>query len=227
MFDIIFLSYDEPHADMSWDLFRLTKPWAFRVHNVKGIYNAHKEAATLARTEMFWVVDADNAPLQEFDFSFSPTANRDLIHVWYAYNPVNNLTYGFGGLKLFPRKKFLKTKSTGIDMSTSLFDGIEVIPEVASITHFNSSPFTAWRSAFRENVKLFLNLTNGNEEDNSYRMHGWLTAIQGVDFGIYSIEGAQDGQTFAFINKDNPDQLVKINDYKWLTQIFEERYGSQ
>ena len=34
-------------------------PTAKRVHGIKGIHQAHIEAAKVAKTNMFWVVDAD------------------------------------------------------------------------------------------------------------------------------------------------------------------------
>ena len=37
MFDIIFISFDEPNADENWKLLKEIAPHAKRVHGVKGI----------------------------------------------------------------------------------------------------------------------------------------------------------------------------------------------
>jgi hypothetical protein len=58
-FDIIFISYNEKNADENYENLKLRFPRVKRVHGVKGIQNAHIEAANLAETDMFWVVDAD------------------------------------------------------------------------------------------------------------------------------------------------------------------------
>ena len=58
-FDVIFISYNEPNADKNWTRVLEKASWAKRVNGVKGIYNAHKVAAELAETDMFWVVDGD------------------------------------------------------------------------------------------------------------------------------------------------------------------------
>jgi hypothetical protein len=225
MFDIIFLSYDEQNKDNSWAALRKRFPWALQVDGIKGIYQAHLAAATLARTKMFWVIDADAEILPEFDFSFYPYINQHLVHVWYAKNPVNGLEYGFGGVKLFPRSLLLSSTSAGIDVTTSLLKDIIVIDKVASITNFNTDPLTTWRSAFRENVKLTLNLTNGYEDENKKRMNAWLTTLPThPKYASYAVAGAQDGQRYALTYKNQEDKLVLINDYNWLKKGFEEYY---
>ena len=225
MFDIIFLSFDEINADERWEIFQKRFPWSQRVHGIQGIYNAHKEAACVARTSMFWVVDADCAPIPSFDFSFNPD-NKNIVHVWYALNPVNGLQYGFGGIKLFLRRKLLETTGAGIDVATSIFSDIVIIEKVASITKFNTTPFVTWRSAFRENVKLFANLTNGIVEENEERMQGWLTCISDAPFGEYAVAGAKAGQEYARNNISNTNALCLINDYKWLKERFDNSYGN-
>ena len=66
MFDIFFISYQEPNADVNFAILQDRFPIAQRVHGVKGIHQAHKEAAKKALTKMFYVVDGD--ALVEDDF---------------------------------------------------------------------------------------------------------------------------------------------------------------
>ena len=55
MFDIIFISYKEPNADSNFKDLQSRFPIAQRVHGVKGIHQAHIEAAKKALTKMFYV----------------------------------------------------------------------------------------------------------------------------------------------------------------------------
>ena len=51
MFDIFFISYQEPNADVNFAILQDRFPIAQRVHGVKGIHQAHKEAAKKARNK--------------------------------------------------------------------------------------------------------------------------------------------------------------------------------
>ena len=40
MYDIIFISYNEPHADNNWNNLKTRFPYAKRVNGIKGIHQA-------------------------------------------------------------------------------------------------------------------------------------------------------------------------------------------
>ena len=83
----MFLSYNEEFADENYAKLLERVPNAKRVHGVKGIFNAHKKAAELADTRMFYVVDADAILLDEFDFQYYPSVwDEDIIHTWQSKN---------------------------------------------------------------------------------------------------------------------------------------------
>jgi hypothetical protein len=99
-YNVIFISYNEPNADENY--FRLLEicPDAKRIHGVKGIHNAHIEAAKLSETEMFWVVDGDAFIEEGFKFDYQvPIWDQNAVHVWKSRNPINDLVYGYGGVK--------------------------------------------------------------------------------------------------------------------------------
>ncbi len=70
MLDVIQISYHEPYAEDNFELLKLFAPHAKRVQGVKGIFEAHKEAARLAETGHFYVIDADAIIDEEFSFRF-------------------------------------------------------------------------------------------------------------------------------------------------------------
>jgi hypothetical protein len=166
---------------------------------------------------MFWVVDADAEIKEDFNFNYIPDVyDEDVVHVWGSENPVNNLEYGYGGVKLFPTKLVRDATSWGLDFTTGLSKRFKSMPEVSCITRFNTDAFSTWRSAFRECVKLTLN----EDEDSKSRLDTWLNTRGDVDFTEYAVEGALAGNKFALANKDNLEELDKINDYSWLNEQY-------
>ena len=104
MYDLIFLSSDEPEADENYAILVSRFSYAKRIHGVKGIVQAHKEAAKVSLTEYFWVVDGDNIIQDDFDFSFNWDRPRDgsiKVCVWESINAVNGLRYGNGESSCF------------------------------------------------------------------------------------------------------------------------------
>ena len=83
MYDIIFISYQEPTADKNFEALSERFPRAQRVHGVKGIHQAHIVAAKNSFTKMFWVVDADAEILDSFNFDHVvPKEDLECVLVW-------------------------------------------------------------------------------------------------------------------------------------------------
>jgi len=215
--DVIFISYKEPNADENWRRVLEKAPWAKRVHGVEGIFNAHKAAAKLATTDMFFVVDGDAWLVDEWEFDFQPGIfDRDCAYVWSSKNPVNDLTYQNGGVKLFNKSILMKKKKWDtLDMFTGIMPKISAEERVSCITAFNVDEFSTWRSAFRECVKLYKN-------NQMAKLNSWLNSDVEKPFGEYAMLGAWSGSQFAKENINDYQALLKINDYKWLEQKFKE-----
>ena len=213
--DVIFISYKEPNADENWNRVLEKAPWAKRVHGVEGIFNAHKAAAKLAKTDMFFVVDGDAWLVDNWQFDFQPGIfDRDCAYVWSSINPVNNLTYQNGGVKLFSKSILMRQKVwTTLDMFTGIMPKIKAEETISCVTTFNVNEFSTWRSAFRECVKLYI--TN-----QMSRMSDWLNSDVEKPFGEFAVLGAWSGSQYAKENKDNQTALLKINDYQWLKKTF-------
>jgi hypothetical protein len=218
-FDVIFLTHNETDAQANWERLQAVCPRAKRVIGVKGIYNAHVAAATIAQTDMFYVVDAD-AFITDFTFDYiPPIQDRDTVHIWHSCNPVNGLEYGYGGIKLFSKSHFEQTRSGVIDVATSL-GAVKVMPVVACKTRFNTDEFSTWRSAFRECAKLSSRLIkNQINKEAEERLLAWTTINNG-QYGEYAIAGALAGVEYGSANISNPYALEKINDYDWLLNQF-------
>ncbi len=219
IYDIVFISYNEPNADSNFQALKDKQPTAKRVHGVKGIHNAHIKAAEISDTPLFWVVDGDALILDSFNFDYHvPTWDAETVHVWRSKNPINNLEYGYGGVKLLPRQLTLGMDTSSTDMTTSISNNFKIMDNASNITAFNTDPFNTWKSAFRECVKLASKSINRQvTEETEQRLDTWCT--QGADklFGEYAIAGAVAGKLFA---ETHPTETHKINDFDWLYKTF-------
>ena len=224
--DVIFISYNESNAEANWQRVLEKDPWAKRVDGVEGIFNAHKAAATLATTDMFYVVDGDAWLTDEWNFDFQPSIfDRSVTHIWRAKNPINGLTYGYGGVKLFSKQVVDSTNSwTTLDMSTTLTPEIKIVSAVSNVTAFNTDEFSTWRSAFRESAKLCYNIKqNPLDMSSQTRLDKWLTSNNNSEFASYSIAGAKDAIEWVAECNYDIEQLKSINSREWLKEMFNNR----
>ena len=222
-YDIVFISYQEPTADEYYKYLTDRFPRAKRIHGVKGIHQAHIAAAKLCETDMFWIVDGDALVDPNFKFDYQvPRWDKETVHVWRSVNPINDLVYGYGGIKLFPTQLTINMDTSRPDMTTSVSSKFKAVQEISNVTGFNTDPFNTWKSAFRECVKLsskVIDRQKNNETEERLRI--WQTVGKSRPFGEYAILGATAGAVYGEQNKNNIDALKKINDFEWLKEQFD------
>jgi hypothetical protein len=224
-YDIVFISNSEANADSNYKLLKDKYPHAKRVDKVKGIHQAHIAAANLCDTEMFWVVDGDAQIIDDFEFDYQIARydldGRQTVHVWRSFNPVNSLVYGYGGVKLLPTELTRNVDVKSPDMTTSISDKFKGIDRMSNTTAFNTDAFSAWRSGFRECVKLSSRVIDRQkDEETKFRLDAWCTRGADKPFGEYAIAGAILGREYGEHNKNNKAALAKINDFDWLQEQF-------
>ena len=219
MYDIVFISYDESSADANYAALKTRFPMTKRVHGVKGIHQAHIAAAKKCFTKMFWIVDADAIIMDDFNFDYVvPNHQLDHVHVWRSQNPVNDLVYGYGGVKLFPRQMTIDMDTSKADMTTSISPHFIAVEEIANITAFNTDAFSAWRSAFRECAKLSSKtISRQTNEETEDRLNIWCTKGAEQRYGDYSIAGAIAGRDYGLSNSND---VSLINNFEWLEKQF-------
>jgi len=223
MYDIVFISYQEPNAEDNWIALKSRFPFAKRVHGVKGIHQAHIVAAKKCFTKMFWIVDGDAVIVDDFDFSHKVNDyDLDCVHVWRSQNPINDMVYGYGGVKLFPRKLTIAMDTSKPDMTTSISSKFKAMNDISNITQFNTGPFETWKSAFRECAKLSAKVKDRQKSgETDERLETWTTKGSDRPFGDYAIAGAVMGKRFGL---DNPSDISKINDFDWLKEQFDAAF---
>jgi len=222
-YDIVMVTYNEPNAEENWTNLKKRFPRAKRVDGVTGIHNAHVAAAKLANTKMVWIVDGDAVITKNFNFDYIVHPNKmDWVYVWRSKNPINDLEYGFGGIKLFPRDLTINMDMSKPDMTTSISTKYKPVFEVSNITSFNTDPFSTWRSAFRECCKLSSKVIDRQKDSETLeRLDVWCSMGSGRPYGNFAILGALAGREYGESNIGNLEALKKINDFVWLKERFD------
>ena len=176
-------------------------------------------AVTFLRTltKMFYVVDGDAIIEEDFKFDYAvPEKDMNAVHVWRSKNPVNNLVYGYGGVKLLPRDLTLNMSIGTTDMTTSISDRFRPMEQISNVSAFNTSPFNTWKSAFRECVKLSSKVIDRQEDaETEARLDAWCKSDD-----LVAVDGAVAGRKYGTENKNNKEAISKINDFAWIEQIY-------
>ncbi len=237
-YDIIYLSYDEPNAEKNYaDLCRKI-PWAKRVHGVKGSDSAHKACARLSETDRFVTVDGDNIVdskffTQELDLSQHNELERCVIS-WTGKNHINNLMYGNGGLKCWPREYVLNMRThenadpNNPHAQVDFCWDVEYIQMNSCYSEIfnNATPQQAWRAGFREGVKMALDrgvkpsieAFKKNHWKNLHRLYIWLMVGADVENGMWAIYGAREGLYKTMLTEWD---YVNVRDFDWLNEYWD------
>lgn len=235
-FDVVFLSYDEPNADLHFADLCNKVPWAKRVHGIKGSDAAHKEAAMSSETDWVITVDADNIVDPAFFNLEIDTDNTEVeVYSWLAKNKLNGLLYGNGGVKIWKKDFILNMKThEASDTDRAQVDfcwenKYVQFKECYSETVVTGSPFQAWRAGFREGVKMTLldgvrvppqEIKERIWWHNIHRLRMWSTVGNHEENGKYAILGARMGTWMA--NCTDWD-YIQVRDFEVLKEIYETK----
>jgi hypothetical protein len=233
-FDVVFLSYDEPNADLHFADLCNKVPWAKRVHGVKGSDHAHKAAAESSETDWFITVDADNIVDPEFfNLELDMTDPKIQVYGWCGRNSINGLRYGNGGLKIW-KKEFVLNMQTHENAASDRAqvdfcweDGYKNFPRIYSESIITGSPFQAWRAGFREGVKMTLldgvkvppqEIKERIWWHNIHRLRMWSTVGAHEENGKYAVLGARLGTWMTNCTDWN---YVDVRDFEILRSIYD------
>jgi hypothetical protein len=221
-FDVFMIKFDEPTASVHWSRMLTVVPHAILIEGVSGIRAAHAACAERASGSHFFVVDADNWLFDGFKFDLDFEPHHDEVAVWRARNPINGLVYGHGGVKFIPStaaKVAIERRS--VDIATSMTYRYRIVRTLASEHRFNSTPLLAWRTAFRECVKLAGRLAQGAiEPETAHRLAIWCSVGNRAANSEWCLLGARNGRDYGTTYANNEAKLKKVNDYSWLQEQF-------
>jgi hypothetical protein len=212
--DIVFIDNGEPHAEYNYlQLPHVTVPnQIHRSSGVTGRVAAYQAAARLSTTPWFFAVFAKLETDETFDWAWQPDRLQEPKHyIFHALNPVNGLVYGHQAMIAYNKKLVLNNPGIGLDFT--LDSAHEVVPVSSGIAYYNHSPWMAWRTAFRECIKLRHSLP---DVENEYRLKRWCSDGHGVN-AEWSTWGALDAVDYYDAVGGDFAELKKSYDWAWLS----------
>ena len=224
--DIVFVSNGEPNAETNWQTVNHTVIYRpNKLHRVDGVHGrvaSQHAAARASTTPWYFAVFAKLTVHSAFDWSWQPDRMQEPKHyIFHALNPVNGLEYGHQAMIAYNRDLVLANTGRGLDFT--LDSAHEVVPIMSGTAYYSYTPWMAWRTAFREVIKL----CSSPDVDSQYRLKKWLnTDTKGlVKNEQWSIQGAQDAvEYYESVNGDF-DQLRKSYEWEWLASYVFVRHG--
>lgn len=217
---VFFISNGESNADENWQHLVKLCPRALRIDKIKGGRRAvfHKCVDMANGAEQFFVVTGKNYVTDKtiFDYPVKDTKNAHVV--FYAKNMSNRLEYGHMGVVCYNTNLVLNTpENFGLDFTQ--YSNIHTIPRTVSEARFATTPYEAWRTAFRETVKLTLRYGT----DNEMWLDRWLAFAEGEN-SEWVLKGAEAGHQFAEQHRDNKDMLKNTENWDWLEKHFKCEY---
>ena len=216
LLDIVFIDNGESNAELNYlellaDLDKHDKSRVHRSSGVNGRVSAYQAAARLSTTPWFFAVFAKLCVNPDFDWSWQPDRLQEPKHyIFHAYNPVNGLTYGHQAMIAYNKKLVLSNPGVGLDFT--LDSAHEVVPILSGTAEYAYTKWSAWRTAFRECIKL-----RGNTDvESQYRLDKWLTVDLTHSNGQWSIWGAEDAVDYYESVGGDFAELKKSYDWAWL-----------
>jgi hypothetical protein len=216
LLDIVFIDAGESNAENNYQYLKWAAERAntIRIHRSTGVVGrvaAYKAAAELSTTPWFFAVFAKLEVSSAFDWTWQPDRLQEPKHyIFHAYNPVNSLEYGHQAMIAYNRELVLTNPGTGLDFT--LDSAHEVVPVLSGIANYTETAWMAWRTAFRECIKL----RSSRDVESQYRLDKWLTVANAVPNAEYSVMGAKDAVEYYDAVAGDFDQLRKSYDWAWL-----------
>ena len=214
--DIVFISNGEPYAEFNYEHLK----WAVQmegldcnqIHHSKGVNGrvaAYQAAARLSTTPWFFAVFAKLEVDHRFDWYWQPDRMQQPKHyIFHAHNPVNGLVYGHQAMIAYNKQMTLENTGDGLDFTMD--QPHEVVPIISGTANYTESPWMAWRTAFREVLKLKHSLP---DVENEYRLNMWLSDAGEVKNAEWSRFGAEDA--VEYYNEVGGDFAALKKSYEW------------
>ena len=225
--DVVFIENGEINAEENYlHLEQILKEKPNKLHrvtNVKGRVAAYQAAAKVSTTPWFFTVFAKLKIDENFDWSWQPDCLQQPKHyIFHAHNPINGLEYGHMAMIAYNKNLVLSNTAEGLDFT--LDQAHEVVPILSGVANYADDEFMAWRSAFREVIKLKRMADLSADIETEYRLKIWLTRGEG-EKGEWSKQGALDGSYYYDEVRGNFDQLKLSYDWDWLNDRYNYLHG--
>ncbi len=213
--DIVFISNGESNAERNWEHLHQVHQGTnriVRVDGVKGRAEAYRAGLEASNTDWAFCVFAKLEVNADFDWTWQPDRLQEPKHyIFHAHNPVNGLEYGHMAMIAYNKKLTMVNQAQGLDFT--LDQSHEVVPLLSGTARYADDPWIAWRSAFRECLKLKHSLPN---IDNNYRLTQWLSTNRASTVAGWSAIGAKDAVDYYESVEGDFNKLRLTYEWEWL-----------
>ena len=220
--DIVFIDNGEVNAEYNWLQLPHTSisNQIHRSSRVNGRVAAYHAAAKLSTTPWFFAVFAKLEISGTFDWNWQPDRLQEPKHyIFHARNPVNSLEYGHQAMIAYNKQLVLDNPGYGLDFT--LDSPHEVMPILSGTAYYCNDPWTGWRTAFREALKL----KSSTDIESVYRLKQWLKENNSGTYFKWSHIGAQDAVEYYNSVDGNFEELKKSYDWAWLASYAFVKHG--
>jgi hypothetical protein len=220
---VFFSSNGETNAEQHWARLKSICPRAIRVDGIHNRRDMFIKCVELSENYThFFLVTAKNFVTDATVFDYIPDESTPRAHIIFqAKNMSNKLEYGHMAIGCYNVDLVLNTpKNFGLDFTE--YSKVYQIPRTVSEAYFANTPYEAWRTAFRETVKLTLKETHTAE----FWLNRWLSFASGQN-SDWVLSGAKDGKEYALKYKFDNKELVKSESWNWLQEYFDKIYKSE
>jgi len=157
-----------------------------------------------------------------FNFNWQPDLWQEPKHyIFNSHNPINGLEYGHMGMIAYNKKLVLENNNPGLDFTLS--QAHESVPLLSGTAHYNQDPWTTWRTAFREVLKLRMFMDTQPTLETEHRLNTWCEVGEGQYAG-YSISGAKDAVAYYEEVNGDPAKLQLSFNWAWLRDYYNAKY---
>lgn len=223
--DIIFISNGEPDEELMFHHTEyMTNSDVKWIRGVNGRVAAYQAAAKASTTPWFFAVFAklevvgNTFPWYEWQPDYWQEPKH---YIFNARNPVNGLEYGHQGMIAYNKKLVLENNNPGIDFTLS--QPHESVPLLSGTARFNQDPWTTWRTAFREVVKLKHFMSTQPTLETEYRLDTWLTVAKG-DYAEWCLWGAANAVEYYNEVDGDYEKLMLSFEWAWIRERFNTLY---
>lgn len=224
--DVVFISNGEPAAAENYQYLEMVLRkhgqgnrliW---INQVNGRVESQHAAAYAAETPWYFLVNGKLKINEKFDWGWQPDRLQQAKHyIFTATNPVNGLEYGHQAIVANNRELTLQTVAQGLDFT---LDSLHTVVNANSgVAVYNTDPWTTWRTAFRESIKL----RNNTDAISAERLQAWLSPGTGAH-AEWSQRGAQAGVAYWESVDGDLDKLMLSYDWAWIKQYYNKQYGN-
>jgi hypothetical protein len=189
-----------------------------RVDGINGRVEAYQAAVKASETPWAFTVFAKLKVDSKFDWSWQPDRLQAPKHyIFHAKNPVNGLVYGHQGMIAYNKILTLNNFGSGLDFT--LDDPHETVEILSGTATFNTDPYSTWRTAFREVIKLKSDYSDVSAE----RLDVWLSTAKGK-YAEDCLKGANDGVEYYEEVNGDLDKLHLSFEWDWLLERYNRKY---